>query len=92
MKSVLYAMWPATAVEAVGIDCSTSANILRSQWLELSLEYPIITDPQRNLFRLYQVESTSTFLVVDPQGVVRYRQIGFDQQAIVRMMRLLVTQ
>jgi cytochrome c biogenesis protein CcmG/thiol:disulfide interchange protein DsbE len=45
------------------------------------LTLPIAYDPDRTLYKAFRVHAMPTTIVVDPQGVIRYRRVGYAATA-----------
>jgi predicted transcriptional regulator len=52
----------------------------------------LVCDNKKTVFSAYQVGSVSTYIIVDKQGIVRYRQSGLDMRTITSTMLALVNQ
>jgi peroxiredoxin len=85
-------LYPLTGAEAIGVDYLSTVQILQSVRAELGLKFPLVCDNKKTVFSAYQVGSVSTYIIVDKQGIVRYRQSGLDMRTITSTMLALVNQ
>ena len=66
--------------ELVAISTDAPANV-RQTVGQLNLDFPVLSDPEKNIFRLYEVLDTQdgrvlpAALVIDAQGIVRFREV-----------------
>lgn len=58
----------------------------------MGVKFPLVCDSKKTVFGAYQVGSVSTYIIVDKQGVVRYRQSGLDMRTITSTMLTLINQ
>lgn len=60
----------------VSLDAASKARV-RAFVRELGLTFPILLDPEHVAGKLYRVRALPMSFVVDREGIVRYREIGY---------------
>lgn len=53
------------------------------------LTFPVLMDPDRQVFRAYRVVSVPLNLVIDRTGVIQHRQVGFSEPELVAKLEEL---
>jgi uncharacterized membrane protein len=57
------------------------------------IRYPIVQDNEKHIWRRYGIWAWPTLLLVDEQGIIRYRHIGEgDYAAIEAMIQALLAE
>ncbi len=65
-------------VQVLGISLDTvNAAKVRAFVRELGITFPILLDPDLSVGKLYRVRGLPTSFVLDRDGIVRFREIGF---------------
>lgn len=67
-------------VEFVGISSDTDANAWRSFIAANHMVWPEYLDSDDRVQSAFQIDSFPTYIVLDRNGVIQFRQSGFDQQ------------
>lgn len=68
------------AVVAVGVD--TDAEKARLFANEVGVKFPVIVDPDAKLLGKFDVQNMPTGYLVDREGVIRHKQVGFGTKTI----------
>ena len=58
----------------LGIDYYTPADFLTQFIRQMKVEYPVLVDPKGEVFSAYRIADEFLFIVIDPQGTIRYRE------------------
>ena len=64
------------AVLAVSLD-AVGRDRIRAFVRELGLTFPILLDPEASVARQYRIRALPTSYIVDRDGVIRHREIGY---------------
>lgn len=67
-------------VEFVGISSDTDANAWRSFIAANHMVWPEYLDSDNRVQSAFQIDSFPTYIVLDRNGVIQFRQSGFDEQ------------
>lgn len=79
----------------LGINVDDSLEQSTAMASALGLKYPVLVDESKVVSALYRVESMPLLVLVDREGVVRYRQGGFatgDQERLATTLRQLLNE
>ena len=67
-------------VVAVGVD--TGARASETFAKRAKVDYPVVLDPRNKVLGLFDVKSMPTSYLIDRDGVIRYKKIGFGDKTI----------
>ncbi len=73
----------------LGVDHHTPRDFLRNFVEEFEIDYPVLLDDKGGVFAAYRVLDEFLFVVVDPEGVVRYRGPELSDQVYGTLNELL---
>ncbi|MBM4162335.1 MAG: peroxiredoxin family protein [Ignavibacteria bacterium] len=77
-------------VACVGFDCAYPQSYLRDFRAQRQLCFPIVSDLPKEIFSGYSIVGSSTYLVIDDRGVVKYRANGFYEAAMSAKIKELL--
>jgi len=58
----------------LGVDYKTPGDFLAMFIQQMEIEYPVLMDPNGTIFSAYQILDEFLFIVIDSQGIIRYRE------------------
>lgn len=67
-------------VVAVGVD--TKASKSRAFVKNVGVNFPVVLDPQNKILGNFDVRSMPTSYLVDKNGVIRWKKVGFGEQTV----------
>ena len=62
----------------LGIDHYTPQDFLEDFIEQMEIKYPVLVDAKGDVFSLYRVLDEFVYIVIDPQGLIRYRDIELE--------------
>ncbi len=77
-------------VACVGFDGAYSESYLKSFQVRTPLCFPIVSDLAGAIFYSYNASGSSTYVIVDARGVVKYRANGFYEAAMSAKIKELL--
>ncbi|MGH7382042.1 MAG: redoxin domain-containing protein [Candidatus Methylomirabilales bacterium] len=75
-------------VLAVSLDAG-SKSAVKNFMNELKLSFPVILDPDMEVLRLYRMVGIPASFLIDKQGIVRHREVGYRDWTDPESRRLL---
>ena len=67
-------------VEFVGISSDSDQNAWKTFIAAHHMDWPEYIDLSDAVQETFEIDSFPTYIVIDPQGMIRFRQSGFDEQ------------
>jgi len=61
---------------AVSLDAGSN-SVVKNFMQELKLDFPVLLDPDMEVLRLYRQFSIPATFLIDKQGIVRHRELGY---------------
>ena len=77
-------------VLAISLDAG-SKSVVKNFMSELKLSYPALLDPEMEVLRLYRQFSIPATFLIDKQGIVRHREVGYRDWTTPESRKLLET-
>jgi peroxiredoxin len=62
----------------LGVDHHTPLDFMEEFLIQMSIDYPVLIDPQGTVFNRYKIFDEFVFIVIDPEGVIRYRELELE--------------
>jgi peroxiredoxin len=75
---------------AVSLDAG-SKSVVKNFMYELNLNFPVVLDPDMEVLRLYRQFSIPASFLIDKQGIVRHREVGYRDWTTPESRKLLET-
>ncbi|MCI0483816.1 MAG: TlpA family protein disulfide reductase [candidate division NC10 bacterium] len=75
-------------VLAVSLDAG-SKSVVKSFMQELNLEFPVLLDPEMEVLRVYRMVGIPASFLIDKQGIIRHREVGYRDWTDPESRRLL---
>lgn len=57
----------------IGVDQYTPLDFLEEYIAQMEIEYPVLLDPTGGVFNRYRIGQDFLFIVIDSEGIIRYR-------------------
>jgi peroxiredoxin len=76
------------AILAVSLDAG-SKSVVKSFMQELKLEFPVLLDPEMEVLRIYRMVGIPASFLIDKQGIIRHREVGYRNWTDPESRRLL---
>jgi len=73
---------------AVSLDAGSN-SVVKNFMQELKLDFPVLLDPNMEVLRLYRQFSIPATFLIDKQGIVRHRELGYRDWTDPESRRLL---
>ena len=73
---------------AVSLDAGSN-SVVKNFMQELKLDFPVLLDPDMEVLRLYRQFSIPATFLIDKQGIVRHRELGYRDWTDPESRRLL---
>ncbi len=73
---------------AVSLDAG-SKSVVKSFMQELKLEFPVLLDPEMEVLRLYRMVGIPASFLIDKQGIIRHREVGYRDWTTPESRKLL---
>ncbi len=73
---------------AVSLDAGSN-SVVKHFMQELKLDFPVLLDPDMEVLRLYRQFSIPATFLIDKQGIVRHRELGYRDWTDPESRRLL---
>jgi peroxiredoxin len=73
---------------AVNLDAGSN-SVVKNFMSELKLSYPALLDPEMEVLRLYRQFSIPATFLIDKQGIVRHRELGYRDWTTPEARKLL---
>jgi peroxiredoxin len=73
---------------AVSLDAGSN-SVVKNFMHELKLDFPVLLDPDMEVLRLYRQFSIPASFLIDKQGIVRHRELGYRDWTDPESRRLL---
>ena len=82
----LYTQWKDKGLEVVGVSVDDGPDGIPAFIQAHGVTYPLLMDPaaQKSAMR-YSIDSVPVTLLVDKQGLVRYRHLGFTKDELAKI-------
>lgn len=61
---------------AVSLDAGPT-SVVKNYLQELKLTYPVLLDPNMEVLRLYRLFSIPATLLIDKEGIIRFKELGY---------------
>ena len=61
---------------AVSLDAGSN-SVVKNFMQELKLDFPVLSDPDMEVLRLYRMVGIPASFLIDKQGIVRHREVGY---------------
>ncbi|MGH7422299.1 MAG: redoxin domain-containing protein [Candidatus Methylomirabilales bacterium] len=61
---------------AVSLDAGSN-SVVKNFMRELKLDFPVLLDPDMEVLRLYRMVGIPASFLIDKQGIVRHREVGY---------------
>ncbi|MGH7409976.1 MAG: peroxiredoxin family protein, partial [Candidatus Methylomirabilis sp.] len=52
-------------------------SVVKNFMRELKLDFPVLLDPDMEVLRLYRMVGIPASFLIDKQGIVRHREVGY---------------
>ena len=75
-------------VLAVSLDAG-SKSVVKNFMQELKLDFPVLLDPDMEVLRLYRMVGIPASFLIDKQGIVRHREVGYRDWTTPESRKLL---
>ena len=75
-------------VLAVSLDAGSN-SVVKNFMQELKLDFPVLSDPDMEVLRLYRMVGIPASFLIDKQGIVRHREVGYRDWTDPESRRLL---
>jgi len=75
-------------VLAISLDAG-SKSVVKNFMQELKLDFPVLLDPDMEVLRLYRMVGIPASFLIDKQGIVRHREVGYRDWTTPESRRLL---
>ncbi len=75
----------------LGIDHHTPLDFMETFLAQMDINYPVLIDPQGTVFNRYKIFDEFVFIVVDPEGIIRYREPELEGDIFKVLDEYLVT-
>ena len=75
---------------AVSLDAGSN-SVVKNFMQELKLDLPVLLDPDMEVLRLYRMVGIPASFLIDKQGVVRHREVGYRDWTTPESRKLLET-
>jgi len=75
---------------AVSLDAG-SKSVVKNFMQELKLDFPVLLDPDMEVLRLYRMVGIPASFLIDKQGIVRHREVGYRDWTTPESRKLLET-
>jgi len=62
----------------LGVDHNTPLDFLEAFLDQMKINYPVLIDAQGSVFNRYRIFDDFVFVVIDPEGVIRYRELELE--------------
>ena len=73
---------------AVSLDAGSN-SVVKNFMQELKVDFPVLLDPDMEVLRLYRQFSIPATFLIDKQGIVRHRELGYRDWTDPESRRLL---
>jgi len=73
---------------AVSLDAGSN-SVVKNFMQELKLDFPVLLDPDMEVLRLYRMVGIPASFLIDKQGIVRHREVGYRDWTDPESRRLL---
>ncbi len=73
---------------AVSLDAGSN-SVVKNFMQELKLDFPVLLDPDMEVLRLYRQFSIPATFLIDKQGIVRHRELGYRDWTDPESRRLI---
>jgi peroxiredoxin len=73
---------------AVSLDAGSN-SVVKNFMQELKLDFPVLSDPDMEVLRLYRMVGIPASFLIDKQGIVRHREVGYRDWTDPESRRLL---
>ncbi len=85
-----YQTYNSRGLEIFSICLDEDEEMILSKILPLNLSYRILIDRGRTAARAYRVMGIPLNLIIDKKGIIRYREIGYDPDAMRKLIEELL--
>ena len=75
---------------AVSLDAGSN-SVVKNFMQELKLNFPVLLDPDMEVLRLYRMVGIPASFLIDKQGIVRHREVGYRDWTTPESRKLLET-
>ena len=73
---------------AVSLDAG-SKSVVKNFMYELKLNFPVLLDPDMEVLRLYRMVGIPASFLIDKQGIVRHREVGYRDWTTPESQKLI---
>jgi peroxiredoxin len=73
---------------AVSLDAGSN-SVVKNFMQELKLDFPVLLDPDMEVLRLYRMVGIPASFLIDKQGIVRHREVGYRDWTTPESRKLL---
>jgi peroxiredoxin len=73
---------------AVSLDAGSN-SVVKNFMQELKLDFPVLSDPDMEVLRLYRMVGIPASFLIDKQGIVRHREVGYRDWTTPESRKLL---
>ncbi|MGH7371498.1 MAG: peroxiredoxin family protein [Candidatus Methylomirabilales bacterium] len=73
---------------AVSVDAGSKSGV-KNFMAELQLTFPVLLDPDMKVFHLYRLFTIPASFLIDKQGIIRFRELGYRDWTDAESTKLL---
>jgi peroxiredoxin len=85
-----YQEYKSRGLEVLAVSLDTGPNSVVKHFMqELKLDFPVLLDPDMEVLRLYRMVGIPASVLIDKQGIVRHREVGYRNWTDPESRRLI---
>lgn len=90
LETDFYSQYKSKGLEILAVCLDDGMEAIISTIAPMSLTYPILVDKNQSAIRTYKVRGIPLTLIIDKQGIIKYRETGFNPDSMRKVIEELL--